>query len=181
MGATTFYNRITAPSMKEGYDLLVEEAIDECGIDPYNGTISTTHAFTDATNKYKASGKDLNQFIEDAYDYLGKRDCWAICVKEPKGNSNKIKTQVELNPQVGKRVWETRYEVRTHERLVASHILQGEAIKMARDYTERTKINTTVNITKHLVEGNTQVAKIEYKKSKDECDGNYVFFGYAAE
>ena len=52
---------------------------------------------------------------------------------------------------------------------------------MARDYTERTKINTTVNITKHLVEGNTQVAKIEYKKSKDECDGNYVFFGYAAE
>jgi hypothetical protein len=181
MGATTFYNKVTAPSMKEGYNLLIEQAIDECGNDPYNGTISTTFTFTDATNKYKASGKDLNQFIDDAYDYLGKRDCWAICVKEPKGNSNKIKSQVELNPQIGKRVWETRYEVRTSERLVASHILQGEAIKMARDYTERTKINTTVNITKHLVEGNTQVAKIEYKKSKDECDGDYVFFGYAAE
>ena len=115
MGATTFYNRITAPSMSEGYRELVEQAIDDCGNDPYNGTISTTLDFTDATKKYKASGKDLNQFIDDAYDYLGKRDCWAICIKEPKGNSNKIKSQVELNPQVGKRVWETRYEVRTHE------------------------------------------------------------------
>jgi hypothetical protein len=52
---------------------------------------------------------------------------------------------------------------------------------MARTYTERTKIGTTVNIVKKLVEGKTQVAKIEYKKSKDECDGQYVFFGYAAE
>ena len=181
MGATTFYNRITAPSMSEGYRELIEQAIDDCGNDPYNGTISTTYTFTDVTKKYKASGKDLNKFIDDAYEDLGKRDCWAICIREPRGNSNKIKSQVELNPQVGKRVWETKYEVRTYDGVIGSHVLQGEAIKIARAYTERTKINTTVNITKHLVEGNTQVAKIEYKKSKDECDGDYVFFGYAAE
>lgn len=181
MGATTFYNRVTAPSMSEGYTALVEEAIDECGNDPYNGTISTTPNFVDATKKYQASKKELREFIEDSYDYLGKRDCWAICIKEPKGNSNKIKSQVEVDPQVGKRVWETRYEVRVQDRVVASHILQTEAIKMARTYTERTKIGTTVNIVKRLVEGKTQVAKIEYKKSKDECDGQYVFFGYAAE
>lgn len=181
MGATTFYNRITAPSMSEGYRELVEQAIDDCGNDPYNGTISTTYSFTDVTKKYQESKKSLVDFVDDSYDSMGKRDCWAICLKEPRGNSSKIKSQVELNPQVGKRVWETRYEVTTREGVVGSHILQAEAIKIARAYTERTKSITTVNIVKRLVEGNTQVAKIEYKKSKDECDGNYVFFGYAAE
>lgn len=181
MGATTFYNRVTAPSMSEGYRELVEQAIDDCGNDPYNGTISTTYSFTDVTKKYQASKKSLVDFVDDSYDSMGKRDCWAICLNEPRGNSNKIKSQVELNPQVGKRVWETRYEVTTREGVVGSHILQAEAIKIARAYTERTKSITTVNIVKRLVEGNTQVAKIEYKKSKDECDGNYVFFGYAAE
>lgn len=181
MGATTFYNRITAPSMSEGYRELVEQAIDDCGNDPYNGTISTTYSFTDVTKKYQASKKSLVDFVDDSYDSMSKRDCWAICLNEPRGNSNKIKSQVELNPQVGKRVWETRYEVTTREGVVGSHILQAEAIKIARAYTERTKSITTVNIVKRLVEGNTQVAKIEYKKSKDECDGNYVFFGYAAE
>lgn len=181
MGATTFYNRITAPSMSEGYRELVEQAIDDCGNDPYNGTISTTYSFTDVTKKYQASKKSLGDFVDDSYDSMSKRDCWAICIKEPKENSNKIKSQVELNPQVGKRVWETRYEVTTREGVVGSHILQAEAIKIARAYTERTKSITTVNIVKRLVEGNTQVAKIEYKKSKDECDGNYVFFGFAAE
>jgi hypothetical protein len=181
MGATTFYNRVTAPSMSEGYRELVEQAIDDCGNDPYNGTISTTYSFTDVTKKYQASKKSLGDFVDDSYDSMGKRDCWAICAKDPKLNSNKIKSQVELNPQVGKRVWETKYEVRTRDGVIGSHILQAEAIKIARAYSERTKTSTTVNIVKQLIEGKTQVAKIEYKKSKDECDGLYVFFGYAAE
>lgn len=181
MGATTFYNTVSAPSMSEGYRELVEQAIDDCGNDPYNGTISTTYSFTDVTKKYHASKKSLGDFVDDSYDSMGKRDCWAICAKDPKPNSNKIKTQVELNPQVGKRVWETKYEVRTRDGVIGSHILQAEAIKIARAYSERTKTSTTVNIVKQLVEGNAQVAKIEYKKSKDECNGLYVFFGYAAE
>jgi hypothetical protein len=181
MGATTFYHKTTAPSMKEGYNDLIEDAINEYGNDPYNGTISTTSSFRDVTAKFKDSKKSLREYVENSYDFMGKRDCWCICIKEPKTNSNKIKSQVELNPQIGKRVWETKYEVYSNERLIGSHPLQAGAIAMARKYTESTKLKTTVIIAKKLVEGNSQVAKIEYKKSKDECDGEYVFFGWAAE
>jgi hypothetical protein len=36
-------------------------------------------------------------------------------------------------------------------------------------------------MTKTLEKGKTEVAKITYKKSTTERDGQWVFFGYAAE
>lgn len=181
MGSNTFYERLRAPNIKEAYNNAVENAIDEWGNDPYNGTISTTNDFVDVTTKFKNSGKKLNEFIESAEDVMDKRDCWGICTQEPKSNSNKIKSQVEIIPQVGKCVWETRYEVRGEGTLIGSHILQAGAIKIARDYTERTKINSSITRVKVLKEGNKDVGSITYKPSKDERPGEYVLFGWAAD
>lgn len=181
MGSTTFYHKKTAPSMKEAYNELVEDAIDEYGNDPYNGTISTTNGFVDVTKKFKDSGKKLSAFIESAEDVMSKRDCWGVCVLEPKLNTNKIKSQVELVLQVGRRVWETKYEVHAEARLIGSHPLQAGAIKIARDYTEHTKISSHVTRVNVLKEGEKDVAFVNYKPSSEERQGEYVFFGWAAE
>ena len=181
MGSTTFYHKRTAPNMKEAYNQLVEDAIDEYGNDPYNGTISTTNGFVDVTKKFKDSGKKLSAFIESAEDVMDKRDCWGICTVEPKLNSNKIKSQVELVLQVGRRVWETRYEVQAEGRLIGSHLLQAGAIRIARDYTELTKIISHITRVNVLKEGQKYVAFVNYKPSSDERQGEYVFFGWAAD
>jgi len=181
MGSTTFYNRTVAPNMKEAYNQLVEDAIDEYGNDAYNGTISTTNGFVDVTEKFKNSKKKLNDFIESAEDVMDKRDCWGICTEEPRLNTNKIKSQVEIIPQVGTCVWESRYEVHGQGTLIGSHILQAGAIKIDRDYTERTKISSSITRVKVLKEGNKNVGSITYKPSKDERHGEYVFFGWAAD
>ena len=181
MGSTTFYHKRTASSMKEAYNESVEDAIDEYGNDPYNGTISTTNGFVDVTKKFKDSGKKLSAFIESAADVMDKRDCWGICVLEPKLNTNKIKSQVELVLQVGRRVWETRYEVHAEGTLIGSHSLQAGAIKIARDYTEHTKSSTHVTRVNVLKEGEKDVAFVNYKPSSEERQGEYVFFGWAAE
>lgn len=181
MGSTTFYHKRTAPSMKEAYNELVEDAIDEYGNDPYNGTISTTNGFVDVTKKFKDSGKKLSAFIESAEDVMSKRDCWGICVLEPKLNTNKIRSQVELVPQIGRRIWETRYEVHAENRLIGTHSLQAGAIKIGRDYTELTKIATQVSRVNILKEGEKDVAFINYKPSSEERQGEYVLFGWAAE
>jgi len=181
MGSTTFYHKKTAPNMKEAYNQLVEDAIDEYGNDPYNGTISTTNGFVDVTKKFKDSGKKLSAFIESAEDVMSKRDCWGICVLEPKLNTNKIKSQVELVPQIGRRVWETRYEVHAEGTLIGSHSLQAGAIRIGRDYTELTKIATQVTRVNVLKEGEKDVAFVNYKPSSEERQGEYVFFGWAAE
>jgi len=63
MGSTTFYERKIAASMKDAYNNAIEDATDEYGNDPYNGTISTTNGFVDVTKKFKESGKKLSAFI----------------------------------------------------------------------------------------------------------------------
>lgn len=181
MGSTTFYNRRVAASMKDAYNDAVEDAIEESGNDAYNGTISTTNGYVDVTKRFKESGKKLSAFIESAEDVMDKRDCWGICTEEPRLNSNKIKSQVEIIPQVGTCVWESRYEVHGQGTLIGSHILQAGAIKIARDYTERTKISSSITRVKVLKEGNKNVGSITYKPSKDERQGEYVFFGWAAD
>ena len=181
MGSTTFYNRTVAPNMKEAYKNLVDDAIEESGNDAYNGTISTTNGFIDVTERFKNSKKKLNDFIEAAEDVMDKRDCWGICSVEPKLNTNKIKSQVELVLQVGRRVWETRYEVQAEGRLIGSHPLQAGAIRIARDYTELTKISSHVTRVNVLKEGEKDVAFVNYKPSSEERQGEYVFFGWAAE
>ena len=185
MGATLITTRSTGKDMREAYDKAVEYAIIEHGNDSYNGTISTTRGCTDITKEYKASGMNLNDYAEYLYEN-NKISKWgnalSVCVGEPIVNSNKVKTTVTTTPQKGTRTWKTMYEVRLLDhRVIGSSEFQADAIALARKHTEKTNEPTYVHITKTLVNGNTLVSKIEYKRASNERPGTYYFIALAAE
>lgn len=181
MGACSFENRGRGRSAQDVFKRLQERAEIEYGDDCYNGTISTVPGFRDITNEWKSSRKDLRQFIEDKLDDANKYDCFCICTHPPVENKNKTKTQVEHIVEKGTKKWILKYSVRTYDGVISSHATKGDAVKAARIYTEKYLSPTTVHMTKTLEKGKTEVAKITYKKSTTERDGEYVFFGYAAE
>ena len=81
----------------------------------------------------------------------------------------------------GTKKWELKYVVQTYDGVISSHATKGDAVKAARVYTEKYLSTSTVHMKKVLAKGKTEVAKITYKTSPKEKDGEYVFFGYAAE
>lgn len=183
MGASFFRTSYRGKSLSDAYKRAVEDAEEEYGHDPYNGTIATTTAYgvIDRTREYKASGKSLEDYINIQSDKLSKRQCAAICIEEPKGNSNKTKSQVEHIITPGTKKWVLRYVVRHNDHFIGSWPTKGDAIKDARRYTEANQVATTISMEKYLEKGTTTVAKITYKRSTNEKDGKWVFFGWAAE
>jgi len=181
MGACQFKNSGRGRSAAAVFTRLQESAEREYGDDSYNGTISTVPSFRDLTNEWKASKKSLDVFIEMKLDDACKRDCFAICTHQPVINRNKIKTQVEHNITAGTKKWVLKYTVQTYDGVISSHPTKGAAVNAARIYTEKYLSPSTIHMTKTLEKGNTQVAKITYKTSSEEKDGQWIFFGYAAE
>lgn len=184
MGACDFRTKSRGASMSEAYRSAVDEAREEYGNDSYNGTISTTSGFRDLTSEFKKSGLSLHDFIDKNIDKAQKRgSCFGICIKEPKANTNKIKSQVEHIVEKGTKKWVLKYVVydRYMENEIASKDTKGEAVKKAREYTEKNKERTIVVMKKVLEKGNPKVAEINYKGSSNEVVGEYMFFGIAAE
>jgi hypothetical protein len=185
MGACQFKTRSYGKTAQEAYNRACEVAEDEYGHqDGYNGTISTTDGFRDETELYKKSKfNDISAYIRDRFENMGKRDCSAICVVPPIGNKNKTKSQVEHVVTPGTKQWVLKYEVENHyeDRVIASCMTKGDAVKAARAYTEKTQSSTKIIMRKVLVKSNPVVAKITSKKATNERDGEWVFFGYAAE
>lgn len=182
MGASWFQESYTGLSAKEAYKSACELAEDEHGNDSYNGTISTTHTFEDLTTQYKRSGKSLDAYLDMQMDKMHKRDCAAICLQEPIPNKNKTKSQVEHIVTPGTKKWVLRYVVyNSEDQMIASCVTKGEAVKKAREYTEKTQTPTNICMEKTLEKGNRTVARITYKKSTTERKGQWVFFGWAAE
>jgi hypothetical protein len=182
MGAQLFITRQRAKNNKEAFALAQETAISEYGNDPYNGTISTCHSFSDITPKFKKSGMTSKEFIDSMIDDMNKRDCYVICEMEPTVNNNKIKSVVEHKVIKGTSKWELRYNVYTgwEDRQLKSFKTKADAVKFARQYTEGTEETTFVRMEKSLVNQNANVASITYKKATNEKDGQYLFFGEAA-
>lgn len=182
MGACQFINRGRGTSAAQAFTKLQQMAIDEYGHDSYNGTISTVPGFNDLTNEWNKTSKELNRFISDVLDAANKYDCFCICVNPPVENKNKTKTQVEHIVTPGTKKWVLKYVVyNDYDHKIGSYNTKGEAVKAARAHTEKTQVCTVISMEKKLEKGTTQVAKISYKKSTKERDGEYVFFGYAAE
>ena len=183
MGASWFTRTSYGKTIKDAYDIAVEQAEEEYGQqDGYNGTISTTYGVTDLTKEYKKSKKDLNMFIDLQAEKLHKRQCAAICVQEPVGNKNKIKSEVEHIVTSGTRKWLLEYVVRNNRgRYIGSYRTKGHAVQFARKHTEETQISTTIIIQQRLITGPPTVAEIKYKKSTSERPGKWIFFGWAAE
>lgn len=185
MGATLIETNSRGASMREAYNLAVEDAVYETGNDPYNGTISTTNGVIDITKEFRASGKSLADYADYLYEN-NKLQKWGpaagICVAEPVVNTNKIKTQVATTPQKGTRTWKTVYQVKVYNgEVIASSEFQIDAIKKAREYTEKTKEATSVHISKQLVGSKSLVSEITYKKADKERAGFYHFIALAAE
>lgn len=183
MGASFFKTKSRGKSLSDAYSNATEDAEQEYGHDPYNGTISTTSGVVDKTREYKASGKSLSEYIDSWMDKGAKRDCFAICLEEPKANTNKIKTQVDHVITPGTKKWVLKYCVYDNwqSNPIGSFNTKGDAIKKAREYTEKTQRPTHIAMEKQLDKGTTTVAKITYKKSTSEKDGQWIFFGWAAE
>ena len=185
MGACQFKGRYGGKTAEEAYNRACEEAELEYGSqDGYNGTISTTHGFRDETEAYnKSKFNDVSVYIRDRFDShsMNKRDCSAICVVKPVGNKNKTKSQVEHIVTPGTKKWVLKYVVQRGDYVIGSWNTKGDAVKDARRYTEKHQVPTSILIKKFLEKGDNLVAKITYKKATNERDGEWVFFGYAAE
>ena len=183
MGACSFVSRGSGKTMKKAYQDLCESAIDFYGYqEGYNGTISTTGGYSDVTSRFKNSGKSLDDFISDRLDIIRKRDCEAICIEEPRGNTNKVKSQVKNIVTSGTKKWILKYVVLDAKGVtIGSNTTKGDAIKLARKYTEETQIETYIEMVKVLEKSSPKVAEIKYKKSTNERPGKYIFFGWAAE
>ena len=183
MGASWFEITGSGRSLDSTYNSICESATIESGDDSYNGTISTTHGVSDITAQYKRSGKTLREYLEMQMDKLHKRDCAAICIEEPKANTNKIKTSVEHIITPGTKKWILKYEVETYfeGEVIASCTDKKSAVIMARAHTEKHQRKTRILMRKVLAGVNPTVATVDYKKSTSEKPGRWIFFGWAAE
>ena len=186
MGACQFKVRSTGKTAEEAYKRACDYAEQEYGTqDGYNGTISTTHSFRDETEAYnKSKFNDVSVYIRNRFDShsMNKRDCSAICVLKPIANKNKTQSQVEHIVTPGTKKWILKYCVYENSTvLISSHLTKGDAVKSARAYTEKRQVPTFIAMEKVLEKGGSMVAKITYKKSPTERNGEWIFFGYAAE
>lgn len=183
MGNQSFQITGKGQTNSEAYSDLVEDANIEYGHqEGYSGAINSTYGFTDVTKKYKDSGKKLQQYIDDAITRIDSGSCQCICLEEPKANTNKIKSQVEHIVEAGTKKWLLKYKVSTgwrEDRVIGIKDSKGDAVKLAREYTEKHKTGTQIEMVKVLDKGSTVVAKIKYKQSTTEKPGKWIFFGLA--
>lgn len=185
MGACQFKVRYFGKTADEAYKNACDDAEEEYGHqDGYNGTISTTHGFRDETEAYnKSKFNDVSAYIRDRFDShaMNKRDCSAICVCKPVANKNKTQSQVEHVVTPGTKKWVLKYVVQRGDHFIGAWNTKGDAIKDARKYTENNQMPTSIVMKKFLEKGDNTVAKITYKKAPNERNGEWIFFGYAAE
>jgi|APGre2960657404_1045060.scaffolds.fasta_scaffold02219_6 hypothetical protein len=184
MGSELFEIYSRGKSANDAYNRAVEDAELEYGHQQgYSGAINSTPGFTDVTNKFKSSNKSLNSYIKERLDTLNKRQgAECICIEEPKINVNKIKTCVEHIVEKGTKKWILLYCVYEDwsGNFIASFNKKGDAVTRARQHTEKTQAETHVKIEKKLEKGNSLTAKITYKKSTNEKQGTWVFYGWAS-
>lgn len=69
-------------SMSSAFRAL-QEAEQEYGHDSYNGTISTISEWTDKTQAYAASGRPVEEYLEDLLESLDKREAVGVCLRPP--------------------------------------------------------------------------------------------------
>ena len=184
MGACQFEVRSVGKTAQEAYNRACEVAEDEYGHqDGYNGTISTTSGFRDETQLYKNSKfNNVSAYINSRFGNMGKRDCSAICVVQSKANTNKTKSQVEHIVTPGTKKWVLKYVAYNyHGNKLDSFETKGGAVEFARMRVEKTQEVITIKMEKVLEKGSPNVAIVTYKKSPTERDGEWIFFGYAAE
>lgn len=185
MGANQFTtNYYQARNMQEAFKEAQEDAEYEYGHqEGYSGHINSINGYKDLTNEFENSKIKLGKFIDNKLETINKRDCYGVCVEQPKPSAAKIKSKVNHEIVKGTSKWILYYVVTTGfievEKEVTCKRTKGEAVIEARKYTEKTGEKTYIHVEKRLEKGNARVATIEYKKDSKEKLGKYIFFGEA--
>ena len=174
MGALIKEGRISGKTLESAFRSIQDKDRRINGDDYYSG------GWNLATGIKEISAMEYDKKVNTGN--ISKHEpVYAKCVRKPVKNTNTIKTRVENNPNKGSRVWETLY--------VVEHVFEGdyiglsdksqtEAIKKARKYVEKNPFaRVEVNITKVLVKGVKTVAKVTYKPSSKEADGEWEIYG----
>jgi hypothetical protein len=183
MGSQSFTTYARGKNANDAYNRAVEDATEEYGHqEGYSGAINSSGGFRDITKEFKNSKKNLNQFVDEQIDKLTKFDgARAICIEEPRSNDNKIKTQVEHIVTPGTKKWVLMYVVYCSGERTMSAPTKGEAVKIARQYSEKNQCTTTIKMERVLEKkDHALVAKVTYKKSSNEREGKWIFFGWAS-
>lgn len=185
MGSQVFKNYSKGKDVRDAYNRAVEYAEETYGHqEGYSGEINSSAGFRDVTKEWKASKLSIEAYMEKELDRLTKHQgAQAICIEEPRANTNKIKTQVEHIVTPGTKKWVLKYVVTALDRfegVIGAYDTKGEAVTAARAYTEKHQYSTRVHMEKRIEKANHVVAKITYKKSSDEKEGKWLFFGWAS-
>jgi hypothetical protein len=81
----------------------------------------------------------------------------------------------------GTKKWVLTYIVYHNSQRVTITRTKGEAVRIAREYSEKHQCPTTIRMEKSIENiGDNLVAKITYKRASDERDGKWIFFGWAS-
>jgi hypothetical protein len=182
MGANWFQTQSTGKNVQDAYSKAVDRANDEYGHqEGYSGEINSSAGYRDVTKEWKNSKKSIAQYMNEAMNRLSKHQgAQAICLQEPIENKNKTKSQVEHIVTPGTKKWVLTYVVYQGESRIASALTKGDAVKRALEYSEKHQCTTKIRMERRLEkDAHALVAKITYKKSSTERDGEWIFFGWA--
>jgi hypothetical protein len=183
MGGNRFFTRESGYSMQEAYKKAYDNAEREHGHQQgYSGEINSTAGFRDLTKEFKATKfTEVNNFERklDDENKITKGNAYGVCTREPILNTNKIKSVVDNKPFKGTRQWKLQYAVYDYDMHIGSKDFKDEAIKLARQHTEKTKRKTKIEVERVSVQNST-VAEVLYKGATGEAPGQYVFFGIAS-
>ena len=182
MGAALISTQQRGTSIGNAFDKVRENAEEYSGHqEGYSGDFNVTHFGRDVTHMLKTmKTADLDDYITE---YCPKGEAWGYCIEKPVENKNKVKSSVETIVQKGTRSWKTMYKAidKWSGKCLAEDVSQTACIKKARAFVERNpEVSITVIVTKDIVVGNQNCAKITYKKSEKEAPGLYRFIGWAS-
>ena len=183
MGSQVFQNYSRGKDVRDAYNRAVERADEMYGHqEGYSGEINASAGFRDVTKEWKASKMSMEKFVETQLDKLTKHQgAQAICIEEPRGNTNKVKTQVEHVVTHGTKKWILLYVVYCSGDRVTAAPTKTEALKLAREYSEKNQCTTIIKMERTLEKRDQAVvAKVTYKRSSTEREGKWFFFGWAA-
>lgn len=183
MGSQVFENYSRGKDVRDAYSRAVQRAEEEYGHqEGYSGQINSSAGFRDVTKEWKASKMSIEKFVETQLDKLTKHQgAQAICIEEPRGNTNKVKTQVEHVVTPGTKKWVLKYvALSDYKGTLGSFRTKAEAVSCARKYTEQSGSPSYVKFRKELEKGSDLAAKVTYKRSSTEREGKWFFFGWAS-
>ena len=193
MGAQTFEVTSTGFTAQEAFEDAVSDAIHDYGHSSYSGTIKEKDSFTMIS---LPKGKDPHEF---AYELINKDDSriankWGdagcILISEEKVLVDEAYATTELGRVKlnGPRKWETKYNVyeeqfMKEDRLVKSFTSQTVAEKFAKKHAIANQVETSIRITKELVNSKSEIVKFLPKTKKVQGKNTlktFLFFGWAS-